>query len=253
MASDSTKRFSNRVRDYQRFRPSYPDDAVSYMLEGLPVGKTTRLADIGAGTGVLTGLLLQRGFSVCAVEPNEPMRQECDRVLAQYNNYTSVCGTAEKTGLENQSIDLITAAQAFHWFDFDQARMEFDRVLKRDGAIALVWNRRDNLSSSFQQEYEELLNSLIPEYRNVTHANVTDDHLREFLGPEMHKAIFANQQQFDLPGLKGRLQSASYCPTPEQDGFVELMSAVDALYARHEYQGKVQFSYTTEVFKAIRA
>ncbi|HJN77815.1 MAG TPA: class I SAM-dependent methyltransferase [Myxococcota bacterium] len=118
MEPDSTKRFTNRVEDYTRYRPDYPE-AFLDLLE-----PPRRIAELGAGTGILTEQLLERGHHVYAVEPNPAMREACQRRLGACPRLTLSGGTGEATGLEHRSVESIVAAQSFHWFDADRARTD---------------------------------------------------------------------------------------------------------------------------------
>jgi len=109
----------------------------------------------------LTLRLLDQGYVVYAVEPNEPMRQEADRALSGHLGFRSVNGTAEATGLEDQSIDLVTCAQAFHWFDPEKTSVEFRRILKPGGLTALIWNEREEQASDVGREYDDLLQRIL--------------------------------------------------------------------------------------------
>ena len=134
--------FSAKVADYTASRPDYPAPLFEmlHVKGNLFAGAT--LADIGAGTGLLTRGLLQRGYNVVAIEPNASMRSASDSLLDQFQGYRSVDGYAEAMPLESSSIDLITAAQAFHWFEINSAKAECLRVLRPDGQVALIWNDR---------------------------------------------------------------------------------------------------------------
>ncbi len=134
-----TERFSNRVEDYRLYRPSYPAELLLLIQKHAPGNS---IADIGAGTGILTRLLLQTGFSVTAVEPNGAMRAAAESDLASFKTFTSVHATAEETGLASGSLDAITAAQAFHWFRFEETKLEFNRILRPGGIVFLIWNER---------------------------------------------------------------------------------------------------------------
>ncbi|HEY5741662.1 MAG TPA: class I SAM-dependent methyltransferase, partial [Terrimicrobiaceae bacterium] len=128
--SHPTLRFSNTVEHYVRHRPDYPKQIVE-LLENecsLPAGSV--IADIGSGTGIFSKLLLDNAYTVFGVEPNREMRQEAERWLADYLNFRSVSAAAESTGLQERSIDGITVATAFHWFDHEKAKIEFRRILK---------------------------------------------------------------------------------------------------------------------------
>jgi len=250
VSEDSKNRFSNRVSDYSRYRPSYPQAVIDFVFEQHSFKAQPCIADIGAGTGLFTKLLLSKGVPVVAVEPNDAMRSESDENLSQFDNYTSTAGSAEQTLLPDNSVDLITAAQAFHWFKFSETKAEFARILKPEGRIVLVWNRRDSSSSKFLSEYETLLKSGIPEYNQVSHSNASDELIEEFLGPGLTKTVFANYQEFDLDGLKGRLLSSSYCPAKGVRGHDELMLALESLYHSYATQTGVRFDYSTQVYKS---
>ena len=248
MNTDSRERFTERVRDYSLYRPSYPTEAINYLFKEIPVNTNPIFADIGAGTGLFTELILANRSPVVAVEPNSAMRAESDKRLDCYANYSSVSGSAEKTGLNDKSVDVITAAQAFHWFHLAKAKPEFRRILKPGGNIVLVWNRRDCSGSEFLLQYETLLGSMIAEYNKVNHARASDGVIEEFLGSGMVKAEFSHYQDFDLCGFKGRLQSSSYCPMKGAEGYLELMTAMDELYHTHATECGVRFDYCTQIY-----
>src|SRR5689334_18081902 len=173
--SDSTRRFSSRVENYVKYRPSYPPQVVELLANecGLTQVGAERIdpqppapgsqppasliADIGAGTGLLAELFLKRGYRVLGIEPNREMREARARLLAGYPHYTAIDGTAEASTLDDHSVDLITAGQAFHWFDRERARAEFARILRPSGWVALVWNERRIDSTPFLADYERLL------------------------------------------------------------------------------------------------
>lgn len=118
---DPTRRFSDRVKDYSRYRPGYPAEVFESLTADLNLDSHSIIADIGAGTGLLTEKLLSTTAHVVAVEPNQEMRAACDQRLTVQPKYSSTAGTAEDTGLAGHSVDLITAAQAFHWFSLKES------------------------------------------------------------------------------------------------------------------------------------
>jgi SAM-dependent methyltransferase len=134
--------FSSKVSDYVASRPDYPAALFAALREKCHLQAASVVADIGAGTGLLTQDLLAQGYAVTAVEPSDSMRAAADQALTNFPAYSSARGTAEHIPLPNACVDLITAAQAFHWFDIKAARAEFLRVLKPTGKVALIWNDR---------------------------------------------------------------------------------------------------------------
>ena len=142
MEADPTKRFSDRVDNYIKYRPTYPNEVLDYLKEKCYLTSKSVIADVGAGTGIFTKLLLDRGYTVYAVEPNAPMRDAAVEQLSADKNFTAVDGTAGATTLSSNSIDMIVCAQAFHWFSNENTRVEFKRILKDTGKTALIWNNR---------------------------------------------------------------------------------------------------------------
>ncbi len=139
--ADPKKRFSSRVENYIKYRPSYPIEIIDFLKEKNILTENTIIADIGSGTGILTRMFLDNNNQVYGVEPNKDMREAAEKLLQGFTNFTSLEGSAESTGIEENCVDLITAGQAFHWFDVEQAKREFKRILKPNGNIALIWNR----------------------------------------------------------------------------------------------------------------
>ena len=221
---DPAERFSDRAEAYAKYRPGYPDDMLRF-LEVL-VGPPAAVADIGSGTGILTRELLKSGYDVWAVEPNEAMRTAAETTLVGCVAFRSVGGTAEATTLEDRTIDLITCAQAFHWFDRVQTRLEFSRILKSDGWTVLIWNERRDDASPINAAYDNLLKAMAPEYQNVNDRRVSPEDIWAFFAPGEGKLrTFANYQILDLDGFLGRLISSSYVPSLGQPGHQEIVEA----------------------------
>ncbi|MEO0869068.1 MAG: class I SAM-dependent methyltransferase [Cyanobacteria bacterium J06642_11] len=179
---NSTKRFSNRVQDYVKYRPDYPAALMTYLVECCGLQPQHVVADIGSGTGLLTQPFLQYGNRVYGVEPNAPMRSAAEDWLKTYDNFESVEGQAEMTTLAAASVDWIVAGQAFHWFDPLATRKEFARVLKPGGGIALIWNSR-LVSDPFHQAYEQFLLAHAPDYDVIRQQRPTAPELERFLPP----------------------------------------------------------------------
>ena len=132
--------FGPAAADYERARPSYPPEAIGILRRELGVGPGARVCDLAAGTGKLTRLLVATGADVVAVEPVPGMREQLSEVLPEIDVFD---GTAEAIPFEDNSLDTVTVAQAFHWFKFDEALAEIRRVLRAGGGLAIVFNQRD--------------------------------------------------------------------------------------------------------------
>lgn len=130
------KSFLNAGEDYDRYRPGFPEDAASTIVPHRVGG----VLDLGAGTGKFTELLLDRAERITAVEPSERMLEVLRRKLPSVE---AIVGSAESIPLADASVDVVTVAQAFHWFDVDAACAELGRVLVPEGVLGLLWNHSD--------------------------------------------------------------------------------------------------------------
>lgn len=247
---DPTRRFSDRVRDYARHRPGYPAALLDALLEDAAPGAGARVADVGSGTGILTAALLDRGYRVAAVEPNDAMRGAAEERLGGRAGFESVAGTAEATGLADGSVALVTAAQAFHWFDRAAARREFRRILREGGRVACLWNRRRLGPEPFLQAYESLLRHFGTDYERVDHTRtVGPTELLELFGEGGYvEARVPNVQELDREGLRGRLLSASYLPGPGERGHDAMLALADRIFERHADGGVVRLEYDCEAY-----
>lgn len=238
-----TRRFSDRATDYARYRPGYPTAAIDAILSGLPPPAQLVAADVGAGTGISSQLLAERGLRVFAVEPNRAMR-EASRA---HPCITWVDGTAEATGLPTASHDFVTVAQAFHWFDVASTAREFQRILSTDGRLAIMWNRR-NLDDPFTRGYRDALLAIdgeAPAERSVFDPQVVTAtgrfvNLRTFTFPNAHELTEAE--------LIGRALSTSTVPRtgPRTEQVVDLLRT---LHARHrDAEGIATMVYRTNLY-----
>ena len=246
---NATSRFSNRVADYVRYRPGYPVGVLTLLQDRGWLKRGAQVADIGSGTGIFTRLLLEEGAEVFAVEPNAEMREAAEAMLGHHTLFHSIAASGEETTLEDQSMDLIVSAQAFHWLDRARARREFTRLLKPGGRIALIWNVRQTASTPFLRDYENLLLHFAPDYAQVRHENVDAEALASFFtGGAFEKHVFANHQSFDLAGLCGRLLSCSYAPAKGHPLHKPMIEELRRLFEAHQQDGSITFLYATEVF-----
>jgi len=247
---DPTGRFSDRVEEYVRHRPGYPPQLVELLRRECGLGPGCDAADVGSGTGKLTELLLVTGARVYAVEPNAAMRQAAERLLGRVPGFVSVDGRAEATGLPDGSVDLVTAAQAFHWFDHAAARAEVLRILRPRGVAALVWNERAEEGSAFLQDYERFLREFSIDYGEVDHRHTAArERIAAFFGPGgFIEAEFPNRQDLDLDGLRGRYFSTSYALPREHPRSGEAQEALSEIFRKHQEHGSVRFDYRVRVY-----
>ncbi len=246
--TDPLARFSNRVDNYAKYRPGYPPGVMDILKTDCGLTATSMVADVGSGTGILSELFLKNGNTVFGIEPNAAMRQAAERLLKKFPNFVSVDATAEATTLEPSRVDLITAAQAFHWFDPDRARTEFARILRSGGRVVLIWNERRLDSTAFLRDYEQLLLRFGTDYEKVRHENVAGEIGRFFAPADFQLKVLDNVQHFDFESLKGRTRSASYTPEPGDPNFAPLFAKLEELFNTHQRGGQVDFEYDTSVY-----
>jgi SAM-dependent methyltransferase len=245
---DPTKRFSNRVENYVKYRPTYPPAIIPLLESECGLTAESVIADLGSGTGLLTELFLKNGNSVFGVEPNLEMRVAGERVLARYPKFSSVEGAAEATALPDHSVDFVTAGQAFHWFNREQARVEFVRILKPGGWVVVAWNGYRVETSPLMAAYQDLVVRYGTDYSEVRREVVGCD-VEDFYAPGSCKcARFEFQQVFDFEGLKGRLLSASYAPEPGHPNYEPMLRDVRRVFDTNQKDGTVVFDYETELY-----
>ncbi|MGE0528624.1 MAG: class I SAM-dependent methyltransferase [Bdellovibrionales bacterium] len=249
MKIDSTQRFGNRAENYAKYRPDYPAQIVTFMTSELDLNKNSVVADIGSGTGICSELFLKNGNVVYAVEPNDKMRETAEHLLSKYPRFISQKGTAESTGLPDGIADFIVAAQAFHWFDVDAARFEFERILKTGGQVVLIWNDRRASGTPFSEAYERLLTKFGTDYQQVRHRNLDENRIQEVLG-EFECQHFLNHQDLNFESLVGRLASTSYVPNSGQPRFDEMLAELSRIFDAYNKNHQVRIEYDTRLYSS---
>jgi SAM-dependent methyltransferase len=246
---DVTQRFSDRVEDYARYRPDYPATLLTWLNEIAGITPRWRVADIGAGTGISSKLFLDAGHAVIAIEPNAPMRTAATRALASYPKFSSVDSRAEATTLADGSVDLVSVAQAFHWFDRAAVRREWKRILPPNGLVVIYWNTRRLHGSPFLERYEQLLRDFGTDYTSVAERYDDDASMRTWFGDGLigtHR--IDHRQLLNFEELRGRLQSSSYAPPRDHPRYESMIAALHQLFADCAVSDRVSFEYDTRVF-----
>jgi ubiquinone/menaquinone biosynthesis C-methylase UbiE len=246
MGEDFTKRFTGRASFYSTSRPAYPQRILDILRAEIGFDKTFIIADIGSGTGLLSQLFLENGNRVLAVEPNDEMRNFAEKNLSKFPEFLSVGGTAESTGIESASIDLVTVGQALHWFNCEASSREFARILKENGHVCIVYNDR-NKKDHFMRDYNLIIRNYARNRASVP--SIDDTYLSKFFkNEEYSKFSLPNAQILDLEGLLGRMTSASYMPSPsDENQFTMLREDVALFFEKYEKLGRVRLLYDTSV------
>ena len=225
-----TERFNSRAQVYVAGRPSYPAALLEWLQARFPVG--TPAADVGAGTGILTTQLVAAGFVVTAIEPSDPMRAEIP------SHISALAGTAEAIPLPDDSVDLVTVAQAFHWFDQPVAMKEFARILRPGGRVALIWNQRDH-----ETEIGMAYKFYVDRHRTEIVPHMGPRSTPNGLLDDVTTLQFENPQTLTREALLSRVHSTSY---------MAQSAALDAdfseLFERFAVDGKLTLPQYTELY-----
>ena len=246
----AAKGYARGAADYEKGRPGYPPAAIDVLVRECGIDGRTTVLDLGAGTGKFTRLLLAQTPTVLAVEPVEAMRAAC---IENLPDVRVVDGTAEAVPLDDASVDVVTVAQAFHWFDQRAALDEIARLLRPGGWLALIWNTRD-LAVPWLAEINEVMNRLAgdaPRFRSADRSwRVPIDEHPAF--DALHEAAFDNPVPgVDLDTMRARVSSTSYVsalPDPEREVVLaEVERVVREGPMRHEGETFTD-RYRTELF-----
>jgi ubiquinone/menaquinone biosynthesis C-methylase UbiE len=240
---DPKERFSSRVKNYVKYRPKYPSTIIEFLTNKRILSKDSIIADIGSGTGILSQIFLENGNIVYGIEPNSEMRNAAEKTLKHYKNFISINGTAEKTTLNRDNVDLITAGQSFHWFDVNKAKNEFNRILRSSGYILLIWNIRKKATPGFQINYEQFVLKYGKDYKEILKRDENIDLLFE-----NKRKVFYNSQLLNYDAFLGRVLSSSYIPLPNEPNFDEMVEEVKNLFEKYQKNGYIKIEYDTVLF-----
>ena len=245
---DVAERFSGRVREYAQYRREYPAARMLGWLKA-ECGLTLewRVADIAAGTGMLTEVFLSNGNPVVAVEPNAEMREVCEGLRAEWPTLRVVGGTAEATGLEAGSVEMVTAGRAFHWFQPEGAGAEFRRVLVPGGWVVLVSSGRKRDTSERGQAFERMLieHGTDAEYgtrRRLREAGWGTFPRGQGRPESFGRVVFEEEFEVGLEEFRGMVQSVSCAPLPGDLGYEGMQRVIEAFFKRWSEDGSLPWA-----------
>ncbi len=242
------QRFSDLVDDYVKYRPGYPEGIIKILQNEYNLSGSSVIADIGSGTGKLSGLFLKNGNTVYAVEPNAEMRNAAEKIYAGNKNFISINASAEKTTLKDNCVDFIISGQAFHWFDRQITKHEFSRILKDNGFIALIWNKRDN-TANIMKEYDRILLKYCSEYKKIGYDLYKESEIIKYFSPnKVSEYSISNNQMFSLDELIGRVRTTSYCPKENSKAFKSMMEELQIHFLKYKENEKIRFITNTVMF-----
>ena len=244
-------RFTGKADIYKKFRPSYPKELMDYLYSQVGFSRDSAIADIGAGTGIFSRLLLERGSRVYCVEPNGDMRRALEQDLSGFNNFISVSGNDKNTGLQDKSVDFVTAAQAAHWFDRQAFKSECQRILKSGGKVVIVWNNRDDSNEFVIKDYDIRKKYAVGDKKGLSSLGSPPLDLSDFFADGFYDyKTFRNDLILNREDYIGMNLTRSYSPKKEQEseeyhGFVKEMNE---LFDEYNINGILNYPHFTEIY-----
>lgn len=241
--------FTGKAAAYTKGRPLYARAALDFLKER-GVNETARIADIGAGTGIFSKQLAENGAIVYAVEPNDDMRQAASEYLKGMPNARCIDGSAENTALPDRSVDFISAAQAFHWFDKAAFRKECNRISVPNGKIILIWNV-EIFGSDFFRDYGEILKRLTTNDMPETDKKDPYDSffkqaeafLTDFKRVEFDNTLYMDEDTFLCKSL-----SSSASPKKDDSRYEPFVRDMKELFARYRENGVLTYPHKTVLY-----
>lgn len=229
---ETSNLFDGYASDYTVGRPGYAPELLECMYGKYGMSRKSVIADIGSGTGKFAKYLIERGSEVYCVEPNDDMRRTAENELGTFDNFHSVSGDAENTHLDDESVDFITTAQAFHWFDVERFRKECGRILRTDGNVFLIWNMRDE-TSGLNHEMFNIYTKYCHDFRGFNGGIKKDDkRIAAFFGNEYEYISFDYPLYLDKERFIARSLSGSYSLKKGDKDFEYFLAEITGVFDR---------------------
>lgn len=230
---NNTEKFTGKASVYANARPGYAPEFIDYLYKDVGMNTASIIADISSGTGIFSKALLEKGSVIYCIEPNEDMRKSAENTLSDFPNFHSINGTAENTALAANSVDIITVAQAFHWFEVDSFKEECYRILKQNGKIILIWNSRVK-TSELVKENEQICKKYCPNFIGFSGGlEHIDANIVKFFGNNFELKHFVNNLLFDKIKFIERCLSASYSLKETDNEYKNYITALEALFDKY--------------------
>lgn len=242
--------FNNKGKIYAKYRPTYPRSLFNYLHCEYDLNSSSKIADIGSGTGIFSKCLSEYCNTIYAVEPNEDMRNAAKRVISNHHNIISINGTAENTTLSNKSVDFVTAAQSFHWFDRQIFKTECKRILKQNGKVILIWNCRDE-NDNIVLTIDNINRKYCPDFSgtyNGMRGEKTKNDFSDFFFEEYEIKLFENHLELNEEYFIGWHLSASYCPNPNESTYLPYINELKSFFNSNCQSGKIIIPNYTKLY-----
>ena len=241
-----TNRFDGKGEIYAKARPNYALELFDYFKNNLNIPDRSVFADIGSGTGIFTEQLLNCGYKVFAVEPNDDMRKRAEDKLSKAANFVSVNGNDADMKLPDNSVDYVTTAQAFHWFDSEAFKSECRRVLKPGGEVIIVYNSRDEKAACIKA-LAELRHKYNPEFHGFSNG-ISNEKCIAFFDGKCRVFRTDNTQTYDLPGYINRVLSSSYSLREGDNRYSEYLEEINEIFNTFSTDGYIDVPTETVAY-----
>ncbi len=229
-------KFTKKSSIYDKYRPSYSTDLIEYLYTKAGFNNKSKIADIGAGTGIFSEQLLKQGSQVILIEPNVSMLREARKKLSNYKNASFLLSNAEKIDLPSHSLDYITVAQAFHWFDLEKFKAECERLLVENGKVLLTWNIT-NSETKVMQDLAYLNKLYLGKCYNTRDKEDLKSYLKFFKGYILN--YFDNDLELNLEQFIGRCLSRSYSPDKNDEIYDKYISELKKIFNDNSKNDKI--------------
>lgn len=248
--NNNTELFTARAAAYAKGRPSYAKALIDHLYREEGFSERSVIADIGSGTGIFSNLLLERGSIVYGVEPNADMREAAVKAFAGCSRFVQYDGTAAHTGLSDHSVDFVTVAQAFHWFDPAEFKAECRRILRPGGKIFLIWNIRDE-EDPVNRKWFAILRKYCPKFRGPNGGfRPEDGRIDAFFEGRYEYQAFDNPLVYDSEEkFVNRCLSGSYALREDDDAYTVFVEALKEFFAEFAADGVLRAENATTMYK----
>jgi SAM-dependent methyltransferase len=237
----NTEKFTGRVSAYVAYRERYdPEIVLPVLREWRVLEPDWLIADIGAGTGMLSDVFLANGNRVLAIEPNAEMRQACAQLHPANPNLSIIDGTAEATGLASASVDVVAVGRALHWFNLEATLPEFRRILKPNGWVIILAFGRSKEGREENIAYEDFLRPFTQDGEGTRVTYAVYQRLKDhFPGDEFHHKEIPGEMSLDWDALRGLTLSLSHAPLPGTPQFAPFEASLTRYFDRYQRDGRL--------------
>lgn len=245
---DTAREFNGMALVYSEGRPAYADTFIDELYKKYGFSDKSVIADVGSGTGKFAKQIIERGSFVYCVEPNEDMRNQAIQDLREYCNYTPIDGDAANTNLQDNSVDFVTSAQAFHWFDVVLFKQECRRILKPNGKVFLIWNMRD-MDSKLNQDCYETYKKYCPKFNGFSGGvQQNDEKIKSFFSHAYEMVEYDNPLSYNKDTFLKRSLSGSYSLKVQDTNYREFTKNLGLIFDEYANEGFITMPNKTVVY-----